>query len=196
VGAGAGGEGPLVSFIAASQRAQALGLQIAVEHMRRRKGQAGGLCLWQFNEPWPAISWAIVDYYRRPKLAYERLKDLFNPVLVGLHFPWVRYHAGDVLRAEVWAVNDSLRALDGCRLTIELDGIQIFEMPVALPPDSAQTVGAVQHRILAKPGELALLLRQGDHEIARNTYDLTYDSPAPAGWPRRLVRWAADALLR
>jgi beta-mannosidase len=194
-GRGGGGEG-LPSFIAASQRAQALGLQIAVEHMRRHKGQAGGLCVWQFNEPWPAISWAIVDYYRRPKLAYERLKDLYNLVLVGLHFPLVRYHAGDVLRAEVWAVNDSLHALDGCRLTIELDGVRIFEMPVALPPDSAQTIGALHHPILAEPGRLTLLLRQGDRPVARNAYDLTYDRPAPAGWPRRLVRWAADALLR
>ena len=164
--------------------------------MRRRKGQTGGLCVWQFDEPWPAISWAIVDYYRRPKLAYERLKDLYNPVLVGLHFPLVRYRAGDVLQAEVWAVNDSLHALDGCRLTVELDGVPIFEMPVALPPDSVQAIGELRHRFLAEPGELTLFLRQGDHWVARNTYDLTYDSPPPAGWFRRLVRWAADALLR
>jgi beta-mannosidase len=164
--------------------------------MRRRKGQAGGLCIWQFNEPWPAISWAIVDYYRRPKLAYERLKDLYNLVLVGLHFPLARYHAGDLLQAEVWAVNDSLHALDGCRLSIELDGVEIADMPVTLPPDSVQTVGILQHRIRAEPGELALILRQGDRHVARNSYDLAYDHRAPAGWPRRLVRWAADALLR
>jgi beta-mannosidase len=192
---GGRGEG-LAAFIDASQKAQALGLQIAVEHMRRRKGQTGGLCVWQFDEPWPAISWAIVDYYRRPKLAYERLKDLYNLVLVGLHFPLVRYHAGDMLQAEVWAVNDSLYALDGCRLTVELDGMPILEMPVALPPDSVQTIGDLRHRFLAEPGEVALLLRQGDRQVARNTYDLTYDSPPPAGWSRRLVRWAADALLR
>ncbi len=164
--------------------------------MRRRKGHTGGLCVWQFNEPWPAISWAIVDYYRRPKLAYERLKGLYQPVLVGLHFSLAHYHAGDVLPAEVWTVNDSLHALDDCRLTVELDGIQIFEMPVTLPPDSVQTVGELRHRFLAEPRELTLHLLQGDREIARNAYDLTYDSPPPAGWARRLVRWAADALLR
>jgi beta-mannosidase len=90
-------------------------LQIAIEHMRRRKGETGGVCLWQFNEPWPAISWAIVDYWRRPKLAYQRLKDLYNPILVGLTFPPARYQAGDTLHGEVWTVNDSLEALDGCR---------------------------------------------------------------------------------
>jgi beta-mannosidase len=173
-----------------------LGLQIAVEHMRRRKGDTGGLCVWQFNEPWPAISWALVDYYRRPKLAYERLKDLYNPVLVGLTFPLVRYRAGDTLQAEVWAVNDSLEPLDGCRLLVELDGVKIHEVRVTLPPDSAQTVGALCHRFQVEPRELRLTLYQGERVIARNAYDLTYHDPTPAGWRERLVRWAADVLLR
>jgi beta-mannosidase len=199
IGRGGGGEGAgeLEAFIAASQRAQALGLQIAVEHMRRRKGDTGGLCVWQFNEPWPAISWALMDYYRRPKLAYERLKDLYNPVLVGLTFPLlVRYRAGDALQAEVWAVNDSLELLDGCRLLVELDGVKIYEAQVTLPPDSAQVVGTLRHRFEGEPYVLRLALWRGDRILAHNTYDLTYHDPAPAGWREQLVRWAADALLR
>ncbi|MFQ5576251.1 MAG: glycoside hydrolase family 2 protein, partial [Anaerolineae bacterium] len=76
----------LPALIAASQQAQAAGLQIAIEHMRRRKPKTGGAILWQFNEPWPGISWAIVDYFRRPKLAYRLLKQWYSPVLVCLNF--------------------------------------------------------------------------------------------------------------
>jgi beta-mannosidase len=186
----------LEEFIIASQRAQALGLQIAIEHMRRRKGETGGVCLWQFNEPWPAISWAIVDHRRRPKLAYQRLTDLYNPVLVGLTFSPACYQAGDTLQAEAWAVNDRLEVLDGCRLVIELDGVHIYEVQMTLPPDSTQVVGALRHRLRAEPCHLKLTLHQGRQVIARNTYDLTYYDPNTVSWRERMMRWLADATLR
>jgi beta-mannosidase len=186
----------LQSFIAASQQAQALGLQFAIEHMRRRKGETGGLCLWQFNEPWPAISWAIVDYWRRPKLAYQRLRDLYNPVLVGATFPPARYRAGDTLRAEVWAVNDRLERLEDCRLRIELDSVRIYETPATLQPDSVTVLEPLQHRFHAAPGKLELTLHHKDRLVAHNMYELTYYDPTPIGWRARLVRRLADMLLR
>jgi beta-mannosidase len=186
----------LEAFIAASQRAQALGLQVAIEHMRRRKGETGGVCLWQLNEPWPAISWAIVDYCRRPKLAYQRLRDLYNPVLVGLTFHPARYQAGDTLQADVWVVNDGLETLDDCWLRIELDAVEIFEAQVTLLPDSIQTVGMLCHQFQVEPCELVLALHQGGEVVARNSYDLTYYDSMLPGWQARLVRWLADATLR
>jgi beta-mannosidase len=104
-----------------SQLAQATALQTAIEQMRRRKGQAGGVCVWQFNEPWPAISWAIVDYFGRPKLAYQRLKWWYNPVLISLKFPvGQKWQPGDLFIAEIWAINDSLQTLSGCELRVGL----------------------------------------------------------------------------
>jgi len=187
----------LPDFIAASQRAQALGLQIAIEHMRRRKGETGGVCLWQFNEPWPAISWAIVDYWRRPKLAYQWLKDLYNPVLVGLTFPAAYYRLGDTIEAEVWAVNDSLEAVDDCQLRIDLDGVEIYEASVALSPDSVHVVSTLHHRFQTEPHDLRLTLCQGSQVIARNCYELAYYyDPTMPGWRERLMRWLADVALR
>ncbi len=183
-------------FIAASQRAQALGLQIAIEHMRRRRGEAGGVCLWQFNEPWPAISWAIVDYYRRPKLAYQRLKDLYNLVIIALTFPLVGYRPGDTWRAEVWAANDSLATLDDCWLRIDLDGVTIHEAQVMLPADSVQVLGELRYQFQVQPGEVELTLHQGNQVVARNSYDLRYHDPTPVGWRDRLIRWLGDAMLR
>jgi beta-mannosidase len=199
-GRGTGEEGEttlsLESFSTASQQVQALGLQFAIEHMRRRKGETDGVCLWQFNEPWPAISWAIVDYWRRPKLAYQRLKDLYKPVLIGLTFPAERYQPGDILDAEVWAVNDSLEALDDCWLQIELDLMKIHDAEITLPPDSALVVGKLCHTLCVQPGKLKLTLQQGGRVIACNAYDLTYHDPTLPSWRDRLVRWLADAALR
>jgi len=69
-----------------------------------------------------------VDYWRRPKLAYQWLKNLYDPVLVGLNFPAACYRLGDTIEAGVWAVNDSLEALDDCQLRIDLDGVEIYDV--------------------------------------------------------------------
>jgi beta-mannosidase len=175
---------------------QARGLQTAIERMRSRKGEAGGVCLWQFNEPWPAISWAILDYFRRPKLAYQRLKDLYNPVLVGLMFSPACYRQGDTLQADIWAVNDGLESLIDCRLLIQVDSERIYEERVTLLPDSVQVVGALRTQFQAEPRELGLVLYQGDRIVSRNRYDLTYYDSTPVSWQYRLVRWVAEALLR
>jgi hypothetical protein len=115
---------------------------------------------------------------------------------VGLTFPPARYQSGDMLQAEVWAVNDSLERLNGCRLVIELDGVRVYEVQVKFPPDSAQVLGTLYYQLPSKPCELKLILRQGERVIARNTYDLTYYDPTPAGRRERLMRWLADATLR
>jgi beta-mannosidase len=195
-GGDAGISDHLEEFVATSQRMQALGLQFAIERMRSRKGEAGGLCLWQFNEPWPAISWAILDYFRRPKLAYQRLKDLYNPVLVGLKFSPPCYRQGDTLQADIWAANDGLESLSDCRLLIELDSERIYEEPVTLPPDSVQVVGTLHTQFQAEPREIGLVLYQGDRIVSRNRYDLTYYDSTPVARHYRLLRWVAEVLLR
>ena len=130
------------TFVEASQRAQARGIQIAVEHARRRKYATSGFLVWQFNSPWPAIDWALVDYYRVPKLAYHRLAEIANPLLVSLNYPLRRYAPGDALTADVWVINDWLREFPGCRVEVALQDVQqVFEVNVK--PDSAELIGRV-----------------------------------------------------
>jgi beta-mannosidase len=187
----------LKSKIATSQRAQATALQTAIEHMRRRKGEAGGVCLWQFNEPWPAISWAIVDYFGRPKLAYQRLSNWYNPLLISLKFPvGQHWQAGEIFEAEIWAINDSLQSFTGCELQINLDGQLIHAQTLDLPADSVRPVGALTHRLTGPPRQLSLTLHQRDELLARNSYDLTWSDESSAGLFSRLRRWLADWVLR
>ncbi len=160
-----------------SQLVQAAALQTAIEHMRRRKRETGGVCVWQFNEPWPAISWAIVDYFGRPKLAYERLKWWYHPILISLKFPvGRRWQAGDTFTAEIWAINDSLDCLPGCELEVTLEttapqgrpqtadrGPGRFEQHLIhsqrfdLAANSAQKVGMLAHRFPSTSSPLAAL---------------------------------------
>jgi beta-mannosidase len=187
----------LQSLISSSQLAQATALQTAIEHMRRRKGQAGGVCLWQFNEPWPAISWAIVDYFGRPKLAYERLKWWYHPILISLKFPvGRRWQADEVFSAEIWAINDSLHSLTGCTLQVSFAGELVHTQALDLPADSAGRVGGLMVRLPRAPGQITLNLQAGDEILARNSYDLAWFDKAAGSLAQRLRRRLAEWALR
>jgi len=47
--------------------------------------------VWQLNEPWPAISWALIDFCREPKPAYDLVRRVFSPVLVSVEYALQRY---------------------------------------------------------------------------------------------------------
>ena len=161
----------LEDFVSASQRAQARGIQIAVEHARRRKYAASGFFVWQLNSPWPGVDWAVVDYYRAPKPAYERLKEIANPLFVSLDYALRRYSPGDVVTADVWVVNDWPRDFPGCRVEIALQDMrQVFEVDVG--PDSAAVIGRVTWTLPQGDWRVTCRLAQGESVLSENHYDL------------------------
>ncbi|CUM49397.1 unnamed protein product [Debaryomyces fabryi] len=46
---------------------------------------AGGAIVWQINDCWPVASWAICDFYKRPKLAYYSVKRESRTVGLGMY---------------------------------------------------------------------------------------------------------------
>jgi hypothetical protein len=186
----------LVQFIEATQKAQAFGLQVAIEHFRRRKYQASGILIWQFNEPWPAICWSLVDYDRRPKLAYHKLQQVYNPVLISLDYPLIEYRPGTLLRAEIWAINDLLQSFENCRLRILLDGQEIFSRTIDLPPDFCCPVGLIEHPLLDESRHLEARLSCQAQVISTNSYDLQYHDPTEAGLLDRFRSWVGEIAVR
>jgi beta-mannosidase len=186
----------LVQFIEATQKAQAFGLQVAIEHFRRRKYRASGTLLWQFNEPWPAICWSVVDYDRRLKLAYHKLQQIYNPILISLHYPLIEYRPGTLLRAEIWAVNDLLQPFEDCRLRIFLDGREIFSRTVGLPPDSCCPVGLIAQLLPDGSRHLEAKLSCQGQVISANSYDLQYYDPTEAGLLDRFRSWVGEMAVR
>lgn len=186
----------LEQWIQASQKVQAYGLQIAIEHFRRRKYRTSGTIVWQLNDPWPNISWSLIDHYRVPKLAYVKLRALYNPVLISLEYPLRRYKAGDLFRARIWAINDLVTSYDDCRLDLTLDDNSVFSSLVSLPADSCRPIGWVERRLAGRPDALIVTLRHGEDLISRNQYDLTYHDPQEARFLdtlcTRLSQWAVE----
>ncbi len=185
----------LGALIEASQQAQATGLQLAIEHMRR-KPRTGGVLIWQFNEPLPAISWAVLDYFRRPKLAVEGLKNWFNPVLVSVDFSAGKlWRAGDVFSGAVWVVNDTAQAVGG-RCRVRLDGSDIFSQTVTAPAHSSVRVGTFAHRLAHVPVEMTAIFGDGDRIHSENRYSLHWRDSPPAPWQLIVRRWLADRVMR
>ncbi len=185
-----------------SQLAQAVGLQTAIEHQRCRTGPAGGVAVWQFNEPWPAISWAIVEFGGRPKLAFERLKTWYAPLLVSLQFPvGRRWQPGDDFTAAIWLINDSATAYPNCTLHIALTGADrshctLHTSQIEVPARHAAPVGYLSHRLTAPPHTLTATLRYGSHTLCQNSYPLHWHDAARSHPAYRLRRLVAEWLLK
>ncbi len=183
----------------ASQKMQAFALQTAIEHYRRRKYECSGTIFWQFNEPWPAISWSIIDYYRNPKLAYQKLKEIYNPVLISLKYELEPHAAGEIVPIEVWIVNDLLRSVDDCRLDIymEEEGERFMNLSFdvgTLPPDSSRPYLNFGLKLPDRPNWLLRArLRSGKETLSTNSYDLNLcDMGEATTWNRiydRMGKW-------
>jgi beta-mannosidase len=198
----ADGGGPsLEAFVRASQRAQSHGLQIAIEHYRRRKGQGcGGALLWQLNEPWPGISWAIIDYFRRPKPAYEVVRRVFDPLLISVEYPLQRYQPGDPFCASLWIVNDRAESLADCWLEVVLeDGggqpVHRFHRALEVAANAVENVGEVCWLLpIGGDWRLACRLTHGEQLLAENRYELAIQDDIQPTAKQRLRSWLAQLL--
>lgn len=203
----------------ASQRAQAYALQVMIEHMRRREGN---VMFWQLNEPWPAISWSVLDYFRHPKLGYHWLRALYAPLMVSMNYSLRTYEPGMVLEGSIWIINDTPNRIDGCRMeVVALPGPpQASDMNAHIDPGVLKPGLPVLVRVVeVEPYEVCRLqnfkwrLPQYDDEemegwmiqlrlwrqgqlLAINSYDLTFGDTSPMPFLARLRAWAVDWLLQ
>jgi beta-mannosidase len=164
--------------------------------LRGELQRCGGVAFWQLNEPWPAVSWSVIDHAGRPKAAYEMLRRAYQPILIAARFPWRRYTAADIFRAEVWLVNDGPTAWQGCRAEALLDGTVVWmAADVTMLPASAAPIGDLVVRLDAAPHDLTLSLRCGEMILAANRYDLAVHLPSRQPWRARQIHALGERLL-
>ncbi|KAF8492119.1 glycoside hydrolase [Gautieria morchelliformis] len=81
--------GDLESYIYMTQIMQSEAVGHAYRLWRREwrgrgKEYCGGVIVWQLNDCWPVTSWAIVDYFLRPKPVYFTIAREMRRVTVGI----------------------------------------------------------------------------------------------------------------
>ncbi|KAK7953659.1 hypothetical protein PG988_014353 [Apiospora saccharicola] len=109
---------PLEQFVYCTQLMQAECLASAYRLWKRQwKGPGREYCagalVWQINDCWPVTSWAICDYYLRPKHAYYTVKREMAPLSVGMtrrehRYPkdkYTRVHVDVKTKVEIWGSN-------------------------------------------------------------------------------------------
>ena len=77
------------------------------------KRKCGGVLVWQFNDTWPTMSWAVVDYFLVKKPAFYMIKRCMEPVVVGVSRPfheWTSGHCDPTValrdrRCDLWVSN-------------------------------------------------------------------------------------------
>ncbi|KAF2654828.1 glycoside hydrolase family 2 protein [Lophiostoma macrostomum CBS 122681] len=98
----------LPNFTHLTQVMQSDAITWAYKSWRRQWGtkgkrQCGGVLVWQLNDCWPTMSWAVVDYYLTPKPAYYAIKRSMQPIVVGVtrkFNDWTMRHADDLWKRD------------------------------------------------------------------------------------------------
>ncbi len=168
--------GDRLAFASESQRYQAEVLKHATELFRRRKySPTGGTFAFMLNDPAPAVSWSVVDWRRRPKMAYETLLTAMRPVLICAEYPKEHYEVGEKISLPLFVINDLSRKLDQISWAWEL---LVGESTAArdaggtrVPQDSVVRIGEAV-ATLPVPGPAVLRLSLSGEEISvSNEYE-------------------------
>jgi beta-mannosidase len=179
-------EGDRTAFVRRTQNYQAEVLKHATELFRRRKYHpTGGTFAFMLNDPAPAISWSVVDWRRRPKIAYETLKTVMNPVLVCAEYPRENYEVGTRLFLPLFVVNDLVRGLGATRWSWELllggSSVARGEGQTMIPADSVLKVGTVVATLPASGFALLRMRLFGEGVKVGNEYEFTVGYPGRRG---------------
>ena len=160
----------LDEFIWNTQNYQAALIRFATETYRRAKWtRITGIYQFMFVEDWPSITWAVVDYYRRPKRGYHTMREAMQPVL-----PSIEYTIDDPSQPlSLWVVNDRHLAYPKATLKWRLNG-QDGSAAVDVPPDGVIKVRAIgtAEEIARGKTKLEVWLHDANGaELGRNTLE-------------------------
>ncbi|KAG8728628.1 hypothetical protein FRC12_021614, partial [Ceratobasidium sp. 428] len=94
------------------------------------KEYTAGALVWQINDCWPVTSWAIVDYFLRPKPAYFTIARELRPYTVGMTrktvktplSPYSALYSSIETRIELWGTNSTL---EPAKATLEIRSFDV-----------------------------------------------------------------------
>lgn len=97
---------------------QSYGIELAIVAQRCAKPRSYGTLYWQFNDAWPAISWAAIDYHGRWKALQYTAKKIYANLAVFITSDF-----------QVIALNDYLDPMNvNVKIHIlSMDGESMFE---------------------------------------------------------------------
>ncbi len=150
-----------------------------IDRLRSRKYRpTGGIVPFIFVDPYPAILWSVVDYWRVPKRSYYAMQMAFSPQYAFCLFHPRTYAVGEAVELPILAVNDAQQTAGGARLSAHLcapDGTTLatttrtLDLPADCLPievDRLRLIPTIHGRYTL---ELALT---GVPHVVRHTYEI------------------------
>jgi len=145
------------SYVYYTQVMQAETLSSAYRLWRRNwagKGReyTAGALVWQINDCWPVTSWAIVDYFLRPKPAYYTIARELRPYTVGMTRKTTQNNKDNKTAAffevntilDIWGTNSTLAekkvTLEVTSFDLDSDWTEKWTKDVVLSPNSSTEI--------------------------------------------------------
>lgn len=145
----------LEELIEQTQNYQVAFYKAHTEALRRRKyNKVNGILQFHFVNTWPAIDWAIIDYYRQPKKAYHAIQKAFAPLLLSFTGNVERVDDTVQVTMEAWVVNDEYREYEGLEIAyrlLDMDGAVLEERIVLAPLIGEDSVRCFDRAVLTLP---------------------------------------------
>lgn len=184
----------LEEYITESQRYQAALCAYCIDQFRLKKFQpCGGIVHFMLTDCFPSITWAVLDYYRQPKLAYEAIKHAYEPthVIIDWDGDWEfqqhykpAFTPGSPMQLRMYVVNDSPYTMGEVELRWTLRQVgaggslwgklrhswsrvasKAHRFTLPKTNESALMVAEINDKARAGDYELEVMLRQGDRVL-------------------------------
>jgi beta-mannosidase len=150
------------SWRRASQEHQAELIRHQVETFRRLKYRpTGGFAVFTLADGWPALGWGVVDHERRPKLAFDALREACRPVVPAADRLPPELAPGEAVAVDVHVISDLRQPVDDVEVEAVLQwsgGSQRWRFGGTVPADDCVRVGTLPIEVPDAPGPLELTL--------------------------------------
>ncbi|AKI97791.1 glycoside hydrolase family 2 protein [Kosmotoga pacifica] len=182
------------TFITNSQEYQAKLLRFAIETYRREKfSKVNGLFQFMFVDPWPSITWSVVDYFRVPKRGYYALKEAYQPVFASVFVNREKIQKSDLKHfLFLWIkslkiINDTLNRYEKATVELILEQtkrvIAKVRFHTTIPQNSnispfeKSEMPKIEYYEKPTSGEAAISLKvfdESENEICRTVYRIKF----------------------
>ncbi len=157
-------------FIYLTQLNQGIALKTCLEHWRFGSPATNGTIIWQLNDCWPAISWALIDNENNPKMAYYMVKSVFSPLALYFHRNkeflnvMLRDERGEIPHGRIRI--DAINRLNGVsKILMDKKVVQNFNPKMVVKENKLGTIEKFDESIL-----VATLFDHKDNIRARNFF--------------------------
>ncbi len=164
-----------------TQLEQARALNMGIRHLRSHHDVSAGSVIWQLNDCWPVVSWAMIDFEGKRKPAWHVVRKAYAPRIVSFSTQESKTNAvlvNDTDQEWKTRVRITKANLEGAGKTIQESKVEVpkfSHLLVPVPIAADQLNPATEFLIVDAGGDRSLLFFAEDSALAYEPpqFDLT-----------------------